>query len=165
MDILLAGQITIQKIDENGNILTIGEFLAPDIIGAKLIFSKRNHYPLNVSSQSDALILHVNKEMILNLSRTNGEFLNALLEMISDRATVLTDKINQISLKSIRQKIVDFLNYESCAQNSDVIKLNTSKRNLAERFGIQRSSLSRELSKMKADGLLEYDSRTITKKY
>jgi len=35
---------------------------------------------------------------------------------------------------------------------------------LAERLGIQRSSLSRELNKMRKDGLLEYDARTVTLK-
>lgn len=45
-----------------------------------------------------------------------------------------------------------------------VIKLNYSKKDLAERLGIQRSSLSRELNKMRRDGLLEYDAKTITLK-
>lgn len=37
-----------------------------------------------------------------------------------------------------------------------------SKKEMAERFGIQRPSLSRELNKMRKDGLLEYDAKTIT---
>ena len=57
-----------------------------------------------------------------------------------------------------------FLGYQYYLQKSYVIRLNISKKDLAERLGIQRSSLSRELQKMRTDGLLEYDSRTITVK-
>ena len=42
--------------------------------------------------------------------------------------------------------------------------MNISKKELAERLGVQRTSLSREVNKMKNDGLLEYNARTITLK-
>jgi len=45
-----------------------------------------------------------------------------------------------------------------------VIRLHYSKKELAERLGVQRSSLGRELNKMRREGLLEYDARTITLK-
>ncbi|MDD4541884.1 MAG: helix-turn-helix domain-containing protein, partial [Eubacteriales bacterium] len=32
----------------------------------------------------------------------------------------------------------------------------------AEQLGVQRTSLSRELAKMRDNGLVEYDARTIT---
>jgi CRP-like cAMP-binding protein len=84
--------------------------------------------------------------------------------VISDKAIMLTDTINLISLKSIRQCIIAFLRYEYHIQKNTVIKLNISKKDFAERLGIQRTSLNRELNKMRKDGLLEYDARTVTLK-
>jgi len=75
---------------------------------------------------------------------------------------ILTDKIKTLSLKSIRQCIIDFLMYESYVQKSNVIKLEVTKKDLAEKFGVQRSSLSRELNKMRKEGLIEYDAYSIT---
>ena len=37
-----------------------------------------------------------------------------------------------------------------------------TKKELAERLGIQRTSLSRELNKMKKDGLVDYNTHSIT---
>jgi Mn-dependent DtxR family transcriptional regulator len=37
-----------------------------------------------------------------------------------------------------------------------------TKKELAEKIGVQRPSLSRELNKMRKDGLLTYDSKQIT---
>ena len=59
---------------------------------------------------------------------------------------------------------MDYLKYEYHIQKSNIITINISKKDLAERLGIQRSSLSRELNKMRKDGLLEYDARTVTLK-
>ncbi|NMB08010.1 MAG: winged helix-turn-helix domain-containing protein, partial [Tissierellia bacterium] len=66
-----------------------------------------------------------------------------------------------ISIKNIRDKIIEFLTYEYHIQNSNTIKLNISKKELAERFGIQRPSLFRELKKMKEEGLIDYDHKYI----
>jgi len=52
--------------------------------------------------------------------------------------------------------------YESYVQKSNIIKLEVTKKDLAEKFGVQRSSLSRELNKMRKDGLIEYDAYSIT---
>ncbi len=161
MDIILTGQVLVQKIDENGNILTISTFSPSDVMGANLMFSSKNCYPMTVMAKSDVVMLHIHKELILELCQSNITFLTSLITVISDKAITLTDKINSISLKTIRECIIDFLTYEYHIQKSNVIKLNMSKKEMAERFGIQRPSLSRELKKMRNDGLLEYDAKTI----
>ncbi|MGI6629905.1 MAG: Crp/Fnr family transcriptional regulator [Acetivibrionales bacterium] len=164
MDIILEGRVSVQKIDEDGNILKINVFSGGDILGANLLFSSRNSYPMTVVSESNTVILHIYKELILELSQTNLRFMIGLMTVISDRTLLLTDKIDAISLKTIRQRIIDFLRYEYYLQKSNILQLNISKKDLAERLGIQRTSLSRELNKMRRDGLLEYNARTITLK-
>lgn len=164
MDIVLGGRISVQKIDEEGNVLKITVFSNGDVLGANLLFSSRNSYPMTVVAESGTVILHIYKELILELSQTNVRFMTGLMIVISDRTLVLTDKIDAISLKTIRQRIVDYLRYEYYLQKSTILYMAISKKDLAERLGIQRSSLSRELNKMRKDGLLEYKTRAITLK-
>lgn len=162
MDIILKGRVTVQNIDKNGNVLTINVFTDRDSIGTNLVFSSKNYYPMTTMAASRVTMLHIKRELVLEICKNNTGFMSKLMQEISDRSIVLTDKITAISLKSIRQYIIDFLKYEYYVQNSHVIKLNISKKDLAERWGIQRSSLSRELNKMRNDGLIEYNARTIT---
>lgn len=162
MDIVLEGRAAVQKIDENGGILTINVFSDGGILGANLLFSSENFYPMTVVSESQTVLLHISKELILELSQRNIHFMTSFMRAISDRTVLLTDKIDAISLKTIRQKILDYLRYEYSLQNSDILKMNISKKDLAERFGIQRTSLSRELNKMRKEGLLDYNAGTIT---
>lgn len=157
LDIILKGEVFIQKIDEKGNVLTITQFKAGDNIGGNLLFSKYPYYPMSVLSKSDTQILHIDKNFILNLCQDNKEFLIQFLTCVSDKTTILTTKIKSISMKSIRESIIEFLKYEYYSQKSKNIKLNMTKKELAERLGIQRTSLSRELNKMRKDGLIDYN--------
>lgn len=164
MDIVLEGEVSVQKIDSSGNILKIIVFSGSDILGANLLFSSKHVYPMTIVSESRSVILHIYKELILTLCHSNQRFMSGIMTEIADKSLMLTEKIDAISMKTIRQRITEFLEYQYYLQNSYVIRLTISKKDLAERLGIQRSSLSRELQKMRTDGLLEYDSSTITVK-
>nr|WP_288824893.1 Crp/Fnr family transcriptional regulator [uncultured Clostridium sp.] len=164
MDIVLEGEVSVQKIDSSGNILKIIVFSNADILGANLLFSSKHVYPMTIVSECRSVILHIYKELILELCHSNDRFMSGLMTEIADKSLMLTEKIDAISMKTIRQRIVDYLGYQYYLQKSYVIRLNISKKELAERLGIQRSSLSRELQKMRLDGLLEYDAKTITVK-
>lgn len=54
-----------------------------------------------------------------------------------------------------------YLNYERKKQNSNIIKLGITKKALAEKIGVQRTSLSRELAKMRDEGLIKFDAESI----
>jgi len=161
-DIILNGRIVIQKIDKNGNVLTIAEFYSGATIGGNLLFSNDSTYPMNILAKTDVTILHIKKEFVLELCQNNKVFLTEFLKCISDKALILTQKIKAISKKSIRESIIDFLNLEYYYQKKNRIELYISKKELAERLGVQRTSLSRELNKMKKDGLIIYDKNSIT---
>lgn len=162
MDIVLAGSIIIKNIDENGNILSIVTLNKGDMLGGNLIFSSKNEYPMTVISKTDSKLLRLKKSMILDLCKKNEKFLNNILEVFSDKALVLTSKIHSLAKKTIREKIMEFLLFEVDRQGNNTIKLPLSKKELAERFGVERPSLQRELMKMKDEGLILYDAKNIT---
>lgn len=164
MDVLLTGELEIQKIDENGNLLTIARFFPISSLGENLMFGDSNIYPMNAFCPVDSEILQLDRSFILFLCSENQDFLLALLKDISGKALILTDKIKMISHKSLREKIFEYLARESTAQKSSKVKLRTSKKDLAQLFGVQRTSLSRELAKLRSEGLVEFDAESITLK-
>ncbi len=161
-DIVLKGIVSVQSIDEKGNYISISDFTIGSELGGNLLFSHKNFYPMMVLAKTEVTLIHLKKDLVLSLCQSNTSFLSKFLHSISDKTLILTDKIKILSLKSIRQCIIDFLMYESYIQKSNVIKLKVTKKDLAEKFGVQRSSLSRELNKMRKDGLIEYDAYSIT---
>ena len=162
LEIILSGKVVVDRIDESGNLLTISEFYNDDILGGNLLFSKYPYYPMTVLTQLPTDILEIDRETLFELFCNNPIFLRTYLELTSDRAFILGNKIKHYINKTIRESIMNYLNYESKIQNSNRIKLNTTKKSLAEKIGVQRTSLSRELAKMRKDGLIQFDSDMIT---
>lgn len=162
LEIILSGKVAVDRIGESGDLLTISEFYNDDILGGNLLFSKNPYYPMTISTQLLTNILEIEREVLFELLCNNPIFLRTYLELISDRAFILGDKIKHYINKTIRESIMNYLNYESKKQNSNHIKLNTTKKALAEKIGVQRTSLSRELAKMREDGLILFDTDSIT---
>ena len=162
LEIILSGKVVIERIDESGNLMTIAEFLGGDVLGGNLMFSKNPYYPMTVTAKEATLILEINKDSLFRLFSDNHEFLSSYLEYVSDHTVILGDRIKHYVNRTIRESIISYLNFESKKQNSSIIKLSMTKKALAERIGVQRTSLSRELAKMREDGLIEFNSVSIT---
>lgn len=74
----------------------------------------------------------------------------------------LGDKLRTSVLLPLRQKIIQYLKQLYKEQNSTKLHLPTSKKMLAEKLGVQRTSLSRELQKMTNEGIIDLDRQIIT---
>ena len=158
LEIILSGKVVIERIDESGNLMTIAEFLGGDVLGGNLMFSKNPYYPMTVTAKEATLILEINKDPLFRLFSDNHEFLRSYLEYVSDHTVILGDRIKHYVNRTLRESIISYLEYELKKQNSNKIKLNMTKKALAEKIGVQRTSLSRELAKMREDGLIRYNA-------
>ena len=67
LDIVIRGEVAVQKIDENGNVLTVTVFSPFDILGANLVFAAENKYPMTVSANSDVVIIQVSKDEVFSM--------------------------------------------------------------------------------------------------
>lgn len=162
LEIILSGAVAVERIDESGNLLTIAEFYKDDILGGNLLFSKNPYFPMASIAREDTVILEIEKNLLFDLLAESSSFLRTYLEFISDRTFILGDKLKHYVNKSIRECVLNYLEYESKIQNSSHVKLNMTKKALADRIGVQRTSLSRELAKMREDGIIVFDSKSIT---
>lgn len=162
LEIILSGKVVIERIDESGNLMTIADFYGGDVLGGNLMFSKNPYYPMTVTAKDATLILEINKTRLFQLFSDNHDFLKSYLEYVSDHTVILGDRIKHYVNRTIRESIISYLDYECKKQNSNIIKLNMTKKALAERIGVQRTSLSRELAKMREDGLIEYTPVSIS---
>lgn len=161
-EIIIKGVVVIERITESGDLMTITVFNPDDMLGGNLIFSKNPFYPLTVTARTDVTILSIEKSLLLELCEKNHDFLRIFLEYISDHTLLLGDKIKNYTNRSIRERLLIYLENEAKIQGSNRILLKTTKKELADKFGIQRTSLSRELQKMKNDGIIDFDKNSIT---
>ncbi len=162
IDVILNGQVVIERIDDAGNLMRITEFYPDNILGGNLLFSKNPCYPMMVTAKAEVTLLSITKNLVFDFCATNKDFLKVYLEYISDHSLLLGDKLKHYVNRSIRESIIAYLKSEYNIQKNQTLQLRLSKKELADRMGVQRTSLSRELQKMKNEGLVEYDKSSIS---
>jgi len=161
LEIIVEGQVVVERIDETGNLMAVADFCADEILGGNLLFSRKPNYPLTITARQPSTVLEISRDRLFQLFTTNPEFLRSFLAFISDHATLLSDRISRYVNRTIREIVTSYLEHESKRQQSKVIRMEISKKALADKIGVRRTSLSRELAKMRAEGLIRFDQDTI----
>jgi len=80
-----------------------------------------------------------------------------MVRLIGDKNVQLMQKIEIISKKTLRGKIMAYLQNQSLEQNSRQFTIPLGRLELAEYLCADRSALTRELSCMEKEGLIRYE--------
>jgi CRP/FNR family transcriptional regulator, dissimilatory nitrate respiration regulator len=156
VEIVMTGNLVVQHIDESGDLLVVAKFGANDLIGGNLVYSLHARYPMTITSLGNTQVVTISGANLFTLLTAHPSMLKTFLHMISANTLVLNNKITRYLNSTIRECLVTFLRQESIKQHTTMVKLPFSKTHLAEILGVQRTSVSRELKKMKDDGLIDF---------
>ena len=83
-----------------------------------------------------------------------------LFYAISEKNRNLIQKLGHISKRSTREKLLSYLSEESKKAGSSTFSIPFNRQQLADFLSVDRSAMSNELSKMRNEGLLEFDKNT-----
>src|SRR5699024_544081 len=83
-------------------------------------------------------------------------FLSNLFDSVSERALELHDRNDCLIMPSIREKVITFLSRISKEKNAISFKIPFNREEMAQYLDVDRSALSRELSAMQKEGIIEY---------
>lgn len=160
LDVVLSGNLVAYSLSENGAAITMFEFKKNNIIGANLLFGDNNTYPLNIYSVTACDLLHLSQNAVMEFLHDYC-FVMQYIKSLSMNSLGMNRKITMLTQKTLRENIMDYLKQQSIIQGSSKIVLPFSKKELADYLGVQRPSLFRELKKLKDEGMIEIDNRTI----
>ncbi len=158
--ILIDGSLRAEMSDFSGKILKVEDIVAPRAIATGFLFGKNNTFPVNVLANEDAQILSIPKVSVLEHLKSNELFLTNFLNNISDYIYFLSQRIYFLSVKTIREKIAQYLLNISSPEKNQVI-LPKSLSDLSKYFGVARPSLSRVLGELEKDGIIKTNRRKI----
>lgn len=154
--IVMDGEIAVQKVYFSGKVVNLTKLSKGDIFGEVVVFSNHGQYPATIVSQKKAAVLFISRENIIGLCREDDKFLQNFMNLLSNKILMLNKKVENLSLKTIRQKICRFIIEEYKRQGKKRLKILATRNDMAESFGIPRPSLSRELVNMREEGLISF---------
>ena len=80
-----------------------------------------------------------------------------MVRVIAAKNRDLMRKVEVVSKRTIREKLLAYLSIQAQIQDSRYLQIPLGRVELAEYLCVDRSALTRELVKMKEDGLIDYD--------
>ena len=161
LDVIVQGSLSLQSIDEQGAVFKARVLETGDIWGATLLFSRYNHYPMQVVCDRASSVVRLKRGLVLSLCSEKREFLVGLLQIISDRAHELGLTVTKLNEQTLRQSLLEYLHQLCRQQGGNAVTLPMSKTELANRLGYARTSLSREFSLLEREGLLSFSGRQV----
>ena len=164
--IILDGIIQITKTDYNGNRTIIEELVENDIFGTKISSLSNNEYTITTKDKTKIII--IDYEQLIktnNSSNYYNQFIKNLLEIIINSVNDKNDRIEILTKKTIRNKLLEYFKIISTKNKSKNIYLPFTFTDLADYLAIDRSAMTRELKNLKEEGFIEIKNKRITLLY
>ena len=155
--VVLSGRLEALKTTPGGNQVVMAVQEAGDIFGDVLSGSHVKS-PVTVRAQTDARVLFIAYDRVISPCgqghAAHGQLLRNLVGAISDKYFALNRRVDLLILRSQRQRIALFLLDAARQAGKDTFLLPYDREGLAAYLNCNRAALSRELSRMAAEGLL-----------
>lgn len=159
--VLAEGSLYIQKDDYWGNRSILGHIGVGEIFG-EAYASPESGALLNdvVAVENSSVFFFDVKRVITTCSsacRFHTLVVQNLFFAISEKNRSLVQKLDYLSRRTTREKLISYLSEEAKKQNSAYFTIPFNRQQLADYLFVDRSAMSNELCKMRDDGLLEFE--------
>ena len=132
------------------------------LIAPAYIFAHNNEMPVSVETSRKTTLLRMRPSELKLLIDTDERIRWNFIQHLSRIDIFLSQKMRMLSLFSVKEKVAQYLIKMATEQQSRTIRLDVSRQEMADIFGIQKFSLLRCLSEFEEKGAIRIDGKTIT---
>ena len=159
--VLAQGSLYIQRDDYWGNRSILGHIGAGEIFGEAYAAPESGPLLNDVIAVEDSAVLFFDVKRVISTCPSACRFhtmvVQNLFYVISEKNRSLVRKLDHMSKRTTRGKLISYLSEESRKQNSESITIPFNRQQLADYLSVDRSAMSSELCRMRDEGLLEFE--------
>ena len=159
--LVLSGSVDMIKEDLWGNKTMLIRSRKNDLFGETFACGSDNLSVVTFIVSQDARILFIPFDRVIRSCTMACVFHHQLIEnmvrIIAGKNRDLMRKVEVVSKRTIREKLLTYLSLQSQLQQTHYFEIPLGRVELAEYLCVDRSALTRELAKMKEEGLIDYD--------
>lgn len=156
---ILDGSVQIEAVDLFGLRSILGITEKGDVFAESYACIPKQPLLVDVVAREDTRVLFMNVPSLLTsqaLQGHNAILIQNLLGIASRKNLRLSMRIFHSSPKKIRDRLYSYFSEMVTIQGSTHIRIPLDRQQLADYLGVERTALSKELGKMKKEGLLDY---------
>jgi len=159
--VVLKGSVQLEHTDYWGNFNIISVFTKGSMFGESFAFLEGNReVSLSVKTTEDTVIMALDSYKILTMCTNaclfHNKLIRNLVSIMSNKNTLLNKKMMYLSERSIKSKLLAYLSDCQRKEKSSKFSIKYNRQELADFLSVDRSAMSKELSKLKKEGILDY---------
>ena len=159
--IVLSGSVHMVKTDIWGNNSLFTFFKPGELFGESFAVQKDISSSVIFTAAENSIVLFLAASNIIhscpNSCSFHAQIATNLFHLLGTKNQKFIDKIEILSKGSIREKLLAYISQLSQEQNSKYVESPLPRLALAEYLSVNRSAMIRELSKMRDEGIIDYD--------
>jgi CRP-like cAMP-binding protein len=159
--ILKKGEIKIESVGRSGRILEIDRISAPEFIFPCVTFSENPILDADLIAVTDVEVITIERDEFFKYMWKDKESAVSFLAYLGKQFSKLINRLSEVILSDLKEKIANYLVSLSEEQNSLKIKLPHTREEIARRFGAARPSISIVLSELAEDGLIKLNRNIV----
>lgn len=160
LGIVLSGEVIVSKENAAGNRVIMGVNGPGEMFGEMVAFSRDGIWPVSVAARGTCTVMFLPAgKIVINCERSclsHRQLIINMLGHISGKALMLHRKIEYLAIKSLRGKISAFLLEQYKREYKASFMISMKRNELADFLNISRPSLSREMSRMRNEGVIDF---------
>ncbi|MBF7096402.1 Crp/Fnr family transcriptional regulator [Alkalibacter mobilis] len=164
--VILEGQVTVTKENMAGNKIVISLLNPGEMYGEMIAFSNQSIYPVTVEATKDTTVMLLDKSAIVGqcpkMCSWHKSLIQNMLKIVSNRALMLNKKVEYLSIKSMRGKLSAYFVDQQKKAKGKVLNLDMNRNELSDFLNVSRPSMSREMAKLREEGIIDYKKNQIT---
>ena len=158
---LLEGSVHIQKEDYWGNLSILSEISAGEMFGEVYACLGSDEILNDAVAVKQSRVLFLNMKRILTMCPSacqfHGRLIRNLLSVLAVKNKVLTQKLEHMSKRTTREKLLSYLSEQSQRAGSPEFDIPFNRQQMADYLSVDRSAMSAELGRMRDEGLLAFE--------
>ena len=159
--VLAGGSLHIQKDDYWGNRSILGQIGIGEIFGEAYAAPESGTLLNDVIALEDSAVFFFDVKRIITTCSSACPFHTRVVQnlffTISEKNRSLVRKLDYMSKRTTREKLIAYLSEEAKKENSPYITIPFNRQQLADYLSVDRSAMSKELCRMRDEGLLEFE--------
>ena len=157
--VVLSGAVQLVRVDYYGNRSILTELQPGGMFGESFACADVQNMPVDVVATEKSEVLFINAKRILHMCSSACGFHNRLIynlmKLVATKNLIFHQKLEIISKRSTREKLMAYLMIQAKQQNSNSFTVLFDRQELADYLEVDRSGLSAEIGKLRKEGILE----------
>ena len=164
--IVLSGRVSVVREDYWGNRNIVSAIEPGETFAESYACAENTALSVSIQADEASQVLWMDVRKILTACSSACEFHNRLIRnlvsLLAKKNLGMNRKLALMSQRSTREKLLSYLSSESMRQKSPSFTIPFDRQQLADYLSVDRSAMSNELSKLRREGVLEYEKNRFT---